>query len=213
MDDAQLREFFYATMNLYSIRRVFHVLSQDVDLEKIFTTKPAALYCTMYTNMCFYVFQARIKNEGDIRKRDEAELFLKFRLVAREDCFKNITVEDLPRPPPKPVSKKRTKIAQITPLSASNAQFRVFGPPPTVTFTQQSANNQGFLQQTDISQGLAHHSHEHMDQNGLPRTPYDNYNNIDSSLTNLNYYNKPGDQGIHNTQAAQSDGFNGDRPY
>lgn len=135
MTEPEVRNYFHMNMNIYSLKSVFHILAQDVDLDKIFTSPACELYCTMYCNMCFYVWQVRVKNNsGNIKKYEEKELFARFRLLAREKNFDSVRVEDIPRPPPKPVSKKRTKIGELTPLSTSDTNFRVFGLPPAASF-------------------------------------------------------------------------------
>jgi len=109
----------------------------------------------MYTNMCFYVWQVRVKNQSrNIKKSEEQELFTRFRLLAREKIFDNVLVEHIPRPPPKPVSKKRTKIGELTPLLTSDSNFKAFGLPPAVTFVAtQLAGNFNHVQSPQLSQG------------------------------------------------------------
>lgn len=170
MGEAAIQEFFHQNMNIYSIKVVFHVLACDVDFDKIFTSPLCELYCTVYTNMCFYVWETRVRNKGGIRQEDEKALFEKFRLVAREREFNNVKISDVPRPPPKPVSKKRTKIGLLTPLSSSDQQFKVFGLPSGATFqmplnlqqSQQNSNNNNIdiqVPSTQYSQGL-NNSHQ-----------------------------------------------------
>lgn len=145
MSESEVREYFHLNINIYSLKAVFHILAQDVDLDKIFQTQACELYCTMYCNMCFYVWEVRVRHEhGNIKKAEEKELFARFRLLAREKTFDNVRVEHIPRPPPKPVSKKRTKIGELTPLSTSDSNFKVFGLPPAISFvaTQLAQNFQ-----------------------------------------------------------------------
>lgn len=142
LGEAGIRLFFHQSMNLYSLKFVFHVLASDVDLDQIFTSPLCDLYCTMYTNMCYYVWHAEVKNASGIKQEDEKALFERFRLLARERAFNNVHVSDIPRPPPKPVSKKRTKIGQLTPLSSTDTQFRVFGLPPAALLPTTSYSGQ-----------------------------------------------------------------------
>jgi len=59
---------------------------------------------------------------------------MRFRLLAREKIFDNILAEHIPRPLLKPVSKKRTKVRELTPLSTSDSNFKVVGFSPAVTY-------------------------------------------------------------------------------
>lgn len=168
MDESQIREFFHHNMNIYSLKIVFHVLAADVDLDKIFNSRLCQLYCTMYTNMCFYVWQTRVRNKGGIRQEDEKALFEKFRLLAREPTFSTLKTSDIPRPPPKPVAKKRTKFGQLTPLSSTDNQFRFFGLPPAAQghfMPEQTLANQTQIQ-TQIHAPTTQYPRENHNQNG-----------------------------------------------
>jgi hypothetical protein len=98
LTSAGVRNHFYRGMNEPVLKQVFHVLNQDVDISEILNSAASSLYCTLFSNMCAYILQHRVKLDGRTAADDEV-IFRNFRDLAREEAFKDITTEDIPLPP------------------------------------------------------------------------------------------------------------------
>jgi hypothetical protein len=126
---AGVRNHFYRGLNVPIIKHIFHVLNQDIDTSEILNSAASALYCTLYSNMCAYILQHRVKLDGR-RAADDQVIFRNFRDCAKEEAFKDVTTDDLPLHPRKATRAKRVPKEKLPPLSKRDDAFRVFGPPP-----------------------------------------------------------------------------------
>jgi hypothetical protein len=132
LSSAGVRNHFYRGMNEPILKHVFHVLNQDVDISEILNSAASFLYCTLFSNMCAYILQHRVKLDGRTAADDEV-IFRNFRDLASEEAFKDITTEDIPLRPRKATRAKRIIKEKRPPLSKRDQAFRVFGPPPGIT--------------------------------------------------------------------------------
>jgi hypothetical protein len=120
------------------MKHVFHVLNPDIDTAEIINSAASGLYCTVFSNMCAYILQHRVKLDGRTAAADEV-IFRNFKDCAGEETFKDVTPEDLPLRPRKATGAKRLLKEKLPPLSKRDDAFRVFGPPPGVTPRQPRA--------------------------------------------------------------------------
>lgn len=131
LNSSGIRQHFHRTMNIPTIKEIFHCLDSEVDLDDILHSPASQLYCTFYCNMCEYVLKYRVRPGDQRRKIDDERLYANFRLIAHEDCFEDLLVEDIPRRPRKPANKKRLPPSKVLPLSQSDSSFKIFNPPST----------------------------------------------------------------------------------
>jgi hypothetical protein len=66
-----VRNHFYRGLNEPVMKYVFHVLNPDIDTSEIIISAASALYCTLFSNMCAYVLQHRVKLDGRTAAADE----------------------------------------------------------------------------------------------------------------------------------------------
>jgi hypothetical protein len=148
-----VRNHFYRGLNEQVMKFVFHVLNPDIDTSEIINSAASALYCTVFSNMCAYILQHRVKLDGRTAAADEL-IFRNFKDCAMEEAFKDVTPEDLPLRPRKATGVKRLRKEKLPPLSKRDDAFRVFGPPPGVTPRQPKTivERQRLLEQQDAEQ-------------------------------------------------------------
>jgi len=128
-----IRQHFARILNIHTIKEIFHCLNREVDLDDIFNPPAAELNCTFYSNMCEYVLENRVKPGNNRSKANDDKLFESFRLIAHEEAFADLEVEDIPVRPRKPANKKRHPEVKPVALSQSDDAFKIFGPSGGVT--------------------------------------------------------------------------------
>jgi hypothetical protein len=134
LTDAGIRNHFYKGFNEPVLKQIFHIVGQNVDLGQIFNSAACGLYCTLFANMCAYILEHRVKPGLDGRTMEGMnKVFKAFRDCAKENTFKEVTVDDLPLQIRKPANAKRIQLSNEPPLSQRDSGFRVFGPPPGFT--------------------------------------------------------------------------------
>jgi hypothetical protein len=133
-----VRNHFYRGLNEQTVKYVFHVLNPDIDLSEVLNSAACSLYCTLFTNMCAYILEHRVKVVDRTATADEL-IFRNFKDCAMEDVFKNVTPDDIPLRPRKPTGAKRQRREKLPPLSKRDDAFRVYGPPPGITPRQPKA--------------------------------------------------------------------------
>lgn len=106
LNSSGIHQYFHRNMNVPTIKEVFHCLDSEVDLDDILNSPASQLYCTFYCNMCEYVLEYRVRPGEQRSKINDEKLFSSFRLIAYEDCFEDLVVEDIPLRSRKPANMK-----------------------------------------------------------------------------------------------------------
>ncbi|KAI5845318.1 hypothetical protein BZA05DRAFT_421397 [Tricharina praecox] len=97
-------QYFYARLDLATMKKIFKCIGTEVDLNDIFNSPAAELYSTFYCNICDYVLQHCVKPGSNRTKHDDDQLYDSCRLIAREEKFDHLDVDDIPVLPMKPFS-------------------------------------------------------------------------------------------------------------
>jgi hypothetical protein len=129
--DGERRTYFHRGLTQEVLNKVFFVLRDVIDLDKIFESPACELYCTTFANLCAYVLKYRV-NIGTKKRsdRDNKKVCTALKDCPKEARFQNIRVQDLPRAASLRTDKRRRQDRPLVPLSDRDPDFRFFGAPP-----------------------------------------------------------------------------------